>query len=141
MSHCYFYQQKRKVGDIGMDLLLIGGLGLAAYFLLNKLGGGLETGTSSNNTAIDQNTSTAVANDQTAAAAQGIKQTLSDSTLNGMATTIFNMAGNGADPGDIVQTVDQVNNYADWLRRDRPDNHLKARIAIRSAVELKHFSL
>jgi len=116
MQGCYLYQQKgRKVGDIGGDLLMLGIVGVAGYLVYkNFLGGG--TGTSSNNTAIDQNTASTVANDQAAAAAQGIVQSISDSTLSTLANTLYYEMGNGAAPSDVVNNVSSVNNYADWLR-------------------------
>jgi len=104
------------MGDTTSNIVLLALVAGGAWYLFNKIGGGLETGTSANNQAIDQNTQTTVTNDQAAAAQQGIKQKLSDSTLNSLANTIFYMAGNGGDPGDIVQTVAQIDNYADWLR-------------------------
>lgn len=112
----YFYQKTKRVGDTTTNLILLAALGVGGYLIFKNFLGGIETGTSSNNAAIDQNTQSTVANDQAAAAAQGIKQTLSDSTLNTMANSIFYAVGNGDDPSGIVSTVSQVNNYADWLR-------------------------
>lgn len=116
------------MGDITMDLVLVGAVGLGLYFAYKGLSG-LFTSTKSevnnaNNAAIQ--TSTAAANQATAqqVAASGQKPTLLASTINGLVNTIVTaMNSDGNYPWDdlngnipaLTGAVDSVNNTADWV--------------------------
>lgn len=117
--------RKRKVGKADpMNLLTIAAVGVGGYLLYKYVLSGSQTGTGQNNAAIDQNTAASAAADLAAANAQGIKQQLPDSELNGYADSIFQLIGNaGGDPtidagtaASVDNMITQVNNDADWFR-------------------------
>jgi hypothetical protein len=114
-------RQKVAVGDIGETLAVVGGLGILAYFLTTKLFGALTpppTSGTTNNTANTGASASAAAADVAAAAAAGIRQTLSNNQIASMSTTISNYITNWSGDNDtlanIIETVDQINNQADW---------------------------
>lgn len=110
--------RRRRVSgsDYGW-ILPLGVIAVGGYLVYQFMNSSsLTTGTSANNATTDANTASTVANDLAASQAAGVQQTISDSTLSGYADTLFQLLGNGGDPGTIAQTVDQVNNMTDWLR-------------------------
>lgn len=125
------FSRGAKMGDTGMDLVLVAAIGVGGY-LLYKAFGGIFSSTASqanaaNNAAVT--TSTAAANQATAAqvAASGQQPTLSPNSINGLVTTIvtsMNQSGDypfSADSSNytyatqIENAVLQVNNTADWV--------------------------
>ena len=107
-----------------MDLLLFGGLAVGVYFLWNKVfgpgGGGAN---SQNNSSIQANSAATVANDLAASQAAGVQQSTPDSTLNGYATSIFQLIGNGGGPpvddgtsGQVLAMIQNLKNQTDWYR-------------------------
>jgi uncharacterized protein (UPF0333 family) len=113
---------QKRVGDITEDLLLFGAVGIGLYFLFTKLLPNFGQGVNENNAGSAAATTTAAAADTAAAAAAGSKQTLSNSSIAAMASTINNdlqitdFSGN-PNPNlmDAVTQVAQCNTAADWF--------------------------
>jgi hypothetical protein len=114
---------KKKIGDINYTpFILIGALGIGAYFLYEAFFGGTSAN-SANNNAITQNTT--AANASTLAQSQAVvPQTLSQSQVNAIATDIYNQGQTGnaatnmlasdAAQQQIHDDLMQINNATDW---------------------------
>lgn len=109
---------RKKVGSTDYGWILpVGVIGILGYLAYTYFGGnGSITDTGSNNSSIDTNSAATAAADLAKTQADGVTQILSDSTLNGIATTLFQLLGNDGDQSTIVNNVIQVNNAADWYR-------------------------
>lgn len=106
---------RRKIGAASDWVLPIGVLAIGGYLVYKFVGSGA-TGTAQNNANINANTAATAASDLSASQAAGVAQTVSDSTLNGYADTLYQLLGNGGDPAQIDQVVTMVNNATDWYR-------------------------
>jgi hypothetical protein len=106
-----------------MNFILIGAAIVGAYFLFKKLGSGTLTAGGQNNAGINSSSASTSASDLASAQAKGISQTIPDTTLNGYATTLYQLLGNAADVpmsdtdfGNIYTMIANVQNDADWYR-------------------------
>jgi hypothetical protein len=113
---------RKRVGDITEDLFLFGAVGVGLYLLVTKLLPNLGQGISQNNAGAAAATTSAGQADATAAAAAGSKQTLSNSAIAALASTINNdlqvtdFSGNpNPSLSDAVTQVAQCNTAADWF--------------------------
>lgn len=94
------------------DFILPVGIILGGYLLLKNLGLFGSANNASNNTSIDNATTTANQASLDQANSQGITQTLSNGQLSSLATDIYNQAiANGQD--QIVADISQLKNIAD----------------------------
>lgn len=113
---------KATVGDIGEDLILIGGVGLLAYFVLKNFLPNLGQGVSQNNTQTAATTTDAYNADLAAAQSAGGQQSLSATAIAAMASQIDNDLQSTSfwtgsptpDLADAVAQVDKINNSVDW---------------------------
>jgi hypothetical protein len=110
----------RKIGSVDYTpFILLGALGIGAYFLYSKLAGG-SAASASNNAAIDQSTSSAVASDLATQQAAGTKQTLGNAQLSGMASEIYSLGTSSTtlsstDQDRVVQIMSEVKTSVDLL--------------------------
>lgn len=125
--YCLPHRKARVSGalDSIVTLVTLGAVGVGGYFLYKLIssGGGLNSGTNSNNTGIQTNSAATAQTDLAASQAKGIAQSLADSQLNGYATQLYQLIGNGGGPPvddntaiQIDQIVTQVQNSTDWFR-------------------------
>lgn len=109
------YSRRTKVSGNNYGWIIpVAVVAIGGYLAYTYLGSGSDQG--ANNSSIDTNTADTAASSLQAAQAAGQTQTVSDSVLNGYATTLFQLIGNGGDHSTIINTVDQVNNEVDWYR-------------------------
>ena len=113
---------RKKVGSIDYTpFILLGVIGVGAYYLLNKLGLLGPSALSSNNASVTAGTSAALATDIQNSKAAGIQQSASNSALSGYAHSIFTLgskqagAASDADQATIVSILSNVNNDTDML--------------------------
>lgn len=103
---------KFKWTDLLVPGLVIGG----AIYLFNQLDLG-DTGTTTNNTITDKNTADTAAAALAAAKAAGIPQTVSDTTLNSLANSLYQgMVANPVDQSAVLENLVMVNTQTDWQR-------------------------
>lgn len=107
---------KRRIGKFDYEKLIVpGALLVGGYLVLNKLGLFGSPASAANNAAIDQSTGTTVAAAIVVAKSKGITQTIDDLQLSGIATYIYD-SGSSPDQDQVVSTIMEVQNIADWLR-------------------------
>lgn len=106
-----------------MNFILIGAAIVGAYLLFKKIGSGTLTAGGQNNAGINSASATSSANDLANANAKGIIQTIPDTTLNGYATTLYQLLGNSgstpmsdSDFTNFYTMIANVQNDADWYR-------------------------
>jgi hypothetical protein len=117
-----------KMGDITMDLLLVGGLGALAYFIYTQFQSSSSKAQAANNTTAAANTTAANAASLQQAQSTGVQATLSASAINNLANSLAKLIQTGPDNTDsqgnptapsaasanAQQLVIQVNNAVDW---------------------------
>lgn len=113
---------RKKIGDIGEDLVLLGGIAVLGYFILQKFLPDFGAGFSKNNSGSDDAASKAAAADLAASQAAGSQQSLSSSSIAGMASSInqylqqLDFWGNPSpDLSSAVQQVLQCQTATDWF--------------------------
>lgn len=107
------HQKVGKIADYILPLGVIGILGFLAYKFLGVAG---NSATTQNNAAIDQTTASTAAADVKQSQEKGVPQTLSDSTLAGLANSIELAINSGSDPLTVENYVVQVQTDTDWFR-------------------------
>jgi len=109
------YRKRKAVGkfsasDLIVPAVLIG----AAYYLFTQLG---DNGTSQNNSVVDKNTGDTAAAALAAAKAAGGQQTVSDTTLNSLANSLYQeMVQDPVNQAQVLNNLIQVNTQVDWQR-------------------------
>lgn len=116
---------RTQIGATG-DYLQIGILallGVGGYFLFKKLSSGTLTAGGQNNAGINTSSAASAASDLAAVTAKGVKQALSDTTLNGYATTLYQLLGSSGGPPlsptdftNFYTILTNIQNDADWYR-------------------------
>lgn len=109
--------KRKAIGKFNWTDLIVPGLVIGgAIYLFNQLDLG-DTGTTTNNTTVDQNTAATAAAALAAAKAAGIPQTVSDTTLNSLANTLFQqMVADPVDQSAVLMNLVNVNTQTDWQR-------------------------
>jgi hypothetical protein len=113
----------KKVGSIDYTpIVLIGALGLAAYFLWNKLfpGGSGAAQNEANNATVAAGTTSSIQTDQASLKAAGGIQTLSNAEASGIASQLYDLGISGnpvsqTNQDKMVQLVIQANTQLDLL--------------------------
>lgn len=110
-----YYTKKRAVGKFSVSDLIVPAVVLAgAYYIFTQLG---DNGTSQNNTTVDKNTADTAAAALAAAKAAGSQQTVSDTTLNSLANSLYQeMVQDPVDQAQVFENLIQVNTQTDWQR-------------------------
>lgn len=113
---------RRKIGSIDYTpFVLLGALGIAAYFLWEKLfpGGSGAQQNAANNAGITASTQSALTADIAQLTAQGAVQTLSNAEASGIASQLYDL-GISANPvaqpdqDKMVRLIIQVNSQLDY---------------------------
>jgi hypothetical protein len=98
-----------------MDVAMIAGLGIIAYFAYKLFGGSSDN--AQNNATTQQNTAAANAADTAKSNAAGIAPTYDQATLSGLADQVYTLAVTNSDYSNsqaIKDAIIQCNNIADW---------------------------
>jgi hypothetical protein len=120
--------EPQKMGDITLDLVLVGGLMAAGYFIYTQFQSSGSKAQAANNTTAAANTTTANAASLAQAQSTGTQATLSASAINNLANSLATLIQAGPDNTDnqgnpaapsqasnnAQQLVIQVNNAVDW---------------------------
>lgn len=130
-SNIMAFKQRARVGDITTELVLLGVLGVAGWYIFTQMGQSDQSkAQAANNQAAAANTTTANQTTLNQVTATGMKQTLTDSAINNMANSLARLIQAGPDDVDSTGTVLpsstgadqaknivlQVNNVVDWQK-------------------------
>jgi hypothetical protein len=113
---------RKKIGSIDYTpFVLLGALGIAAYFFWEKLfpGGSGAQQNAANNAAITASTTSALQGDIAALQAQGASQTLSNAEASGIASQLYDLGISGnpvaqADQDKMERLIIQANTQLDY---------------------------
>jgi hypothetical protein len=98
--------------DLIMPAAIIG----VGYYIFTQLDPG-DTGTTSNNNVVDANTTAAASAAVKALQDAGMKQTVSDTTLSGLANSIYQyLVQDPPDQSSAMYAIVSVNNQLDWQK-------------------------
>lgn len=106
----------QKIGAASDYIIPLGVVGILGFLAYKFFGNGGASSTSQNNAAIDQTTAASAAADVKQSQEKGVPQTLSDSTLAGLANSIELAINSDSDPLTVENYVVQVQTDTDWYR-------------------------